>query len=59
MIGGMVVLSSASFTWRIKKYVDNYAPSYMPEYWELTNRRIGLGMIAAGLLLVFVSVYLG
>ena len=55
LIGGVIVLFSADLTWRIKKFVDNYAPSAMPEYWESTNRSIGVGMIAAGLLLVFLT----
>lgn len=54
IIGGVLVLSSAERTWRFKKFIDNNAPSYMPEYWETTNRGIGVGLIAFGLLLVFV-----
>ncbi|NOK85706.1 MAG: hypothetical protein GFH27_549367n21 [Chloroflexi bacterium AL-W] len=54
IIGGIVVLGSAERTWQIKKFIDNNAPSYMPEYWEMTNRSIGVGMISAGLLLIFV-----
>ncbi|TVR18542.1 MAG: hypothetical protein EA396_14500 [Anaerolineaceae bacterium] len=54
IIGGVLVLSSAERTWRVKKFIDNNAPSYMPEYWETTNRSIGVGLIAFGLLLVFV-----
>lgn len=55
---GIFVMINARLTWRIKKFIDNYAPSYMPDYWETTNRGLGIGLIAAGLLLIFVSAYL-
>jgi cytochrome oxidase Cu insertion factor (SCO1/SenC/PrrC family) len=54
IIGGIYVLGHADQTWQIKKFMDNNAPSYMPEDWDMTNRRIGVGMISAALLLVFV-----
>jgi hypothetical protein len=55
IIGGTLILFNVETTWRIKKFVDNYAPSAMPEYWESTNRSIGVGLIAVGLLLVFLT----
>lgn len=55
LLGGTVVLFNAQRTWDFRKFVDNYAPSQMPEYWETTNRGIGVGMIAAGLLLIFLG----
>ncbi|MFW5772333.1 MAG: hypothetical protein ACOCZH_03335 [Phototrophicaceae bacterium] len=58
IVAGVAVLFSARQTWRLKKFIDNYAPSAMPEYWESTNRGIGVGLIAAGLLLIFVAGYL-
>lgn len=54
MIGGVIVRMDAGRTWRIKKFVDQNAPSAMPEYWESVNDQIGMGMIAFGLLLIFV-----
>lgn len=54
MIGGVIVRMNASRTWEIKKFLDQNAQSYMPEYWETTNYQIGMGMIALGLLLIFV-----
>lgn len=54
MIGGVVVRLNERRTWEIKKFLDQNAPSIMPEYWETTNYQIGMGMIAFGLLLFFV-----
>ncbi len=54
MIGGVIVRMNPTRTWAIKKFIDQNAPSYMPEYWEITNYQIGMGMIALGLLFIFV-----
>lgn len=52
-LAGIIVMGSPQMTWRVRLFFDNYAPAYMPDYWEMTNRRIGLGLVAAGLLLIF------
>jgi hypothetical protein len=54
IIGGVIVRMNPTRTWEIKKFLDQNAPSYMPEYWETVNYQIGMGMIALGLLFIFV-----